>query len=281
MADGRDHPMHDPVADDHDASADAMARTWGPNGVEAAFLHEGDSYSLMLNESIGPLVDKSTGTALFGSKGDVDAFTNRRPDSVFGDMKFTPVTRDADPLDHRMSDFRYRGTAEDPPDIAEELKSQDMSISDRRKMMRGDLGRSLVRDRAQNNRGYHEAKFQNAATRFGVDADVLAAMAKHESSFNPLAVGPENPTGERAKGIMQIMPSNFELLGITDWEDATQNINAGAKYLAMMMKAFGGDLEMALTAYNWGPGRLRSQGMGRSPSRGYVESIMATVDSYR
>jgi len=305
MADGRDHPMHDPVADDHDASADAMARTWGPNGVEAAFLHEGDSYSLMLNESIGPLVDKSTGTALFGNRRPGSVFGDdsgesqytgilkrlegmipgdRRPDTVFGDetperqntgilKRLQEMTPGGDGYDYGQrppTDFSFSGTAEDPP----EFDMQEASISEIRRHQKAPpkvRGRELTF-----NRGRHESAIQNASTRWDVDADLIAAVIDRESGWDPGIVG---TSGE--VGLMQLMASTAADMGVEDRADATQNINGGVKYLAMLGKMFGDDVELVLTAYNSGLGRLKRKGMLHSPSRQYVADVMDRMDAYK
>ena len=88
----------------------------------------------------------------------------------------------------------------------------------------------------------------SAAERFGVAFPLLKAIIKAESDFDPQAVSKKG-----AKGLMQIMPQNFKLLGIKDPFDPTQNINAGARYFKQLYNRFNGKLALSLAAYNAGP----------------------------
>lgn len=88
----------------------------------------------------------------------------------------------------------------------------------------------------------------DASERYGVDFPLLKAIIKAESDFDPLAVSKKGATG-----LMQIMPQNFELLGIKDPFDPWQNINAGARYFKQMFDRFNGKLSLSLAAYNAGP----------------------------
>ena len=87
----------------------------------------------------------------------------------------------------------------------------------------------------------------NASQQYGVAFPLLKAIIKAESGFNPRAVSKKG-----AKGLMQIMPQNFKLLGIEDPFDPSQNIHAGARYFKQMYDRFG-KLALSLAAYNAGP----------------------------
>ncbi len=94
-----------------------------------------------------------------------------------------------------------------------------------------------------------------AAQRHGVDPAVLKGLIRAESNFDP------NVTSSAgAGGLVQLMPSTAASLGVTDRFDPAQSIDGGARYLRQQLDAFGGDLTMALAAYNAGPGAVRRYG---------------------
>lgn len=97
--------------------------------------------------------------------------------------------------------------------------------------------------------------FQAAAEKYGISSQLLRAVAKVESNFNPRAVSHAG-----ASGLMQLMPDTARGLGVTDVFDAEQNINGGAKYLAQLYRRYDGDLRLTLAAYNAGPGNVDKYG---------------------
>lgn len=111
--------------------------------------------------------------------------------------------------------------------------------------------------------------FEIAARRYGIDPDLLRAVAWTESRGNNNAVSPKG-----ARGIMQLMPATAAQLGV-DPNDPIANINGGAAYLAQQIATFQ-DVPLALAAYNAGPGAVRRYG-GIPPyreTRLYVSTIM-------
>ena len=79
-----------------------------------------------------------------------------------------------------------------------------------------------------------------------------------------------------AMGIMQLMPGTAASLGVTNAYDPEQNIMGGAKYLSQMLSEFGGSTQLAVAAYNAGPGSVSKYG-GIPPyeeTQTYVERVL-------
>jgi soluble lytic murein transglycosylase len=109
----------------------------------------------------------------------------------------------------------------------------------------------FLREKQKTSLRYSTKKYDNiiadASQQYGVAFPLLKAIIKAESGFDPRAVSKKG-----AKGLMQIMPQNFKLLGIKDPFDPSQNIHAGARYFKQMYDRFG-KLALSLAAYNAGP----------------------------
>jgi soluble lytic murein transglycosylase-like protein len=116
---------------------------------------------------------------------------------------------------------------------------------------------------------------RDASLRHGLDENLLAAVMQVESNFNRYAV-----SGKGARGAMQIMPETGRLLGLRDFFDPVANTDAGARYLAEMLRTFK-RLDLSLSAYNAGPGAVRQHG-GQIPpyreTRDYVFQVLAVYD---
>lgn len=97
---------------------------------------------------------------------------------------------------------------------------------------------------------------ENASKKYRIDKGILRAIIKAESNFNPSVT-----SSAGAQGLMQIMPANFSFLGISNGYDIEQNINGGAKLLRNYLDRYNGNLEMALMAYNGGPGTMERRGV--------------------
>lgn len=119
--------------------------------------------------------------------------------------------------------------------------------------------------------------FQRAGARHGVDPALLAAVASVESGFRPDAV-----SSAGARGLMQLMPATASGLGVRNAFDPEQAIDGAARLLAGNLQRYG-SVELALAAYNAGPGAVAKYG-GIPPyaeTQAYVPKVMARLQEYR
>jgi soluble lytic murein transglycosylase-like protein len=116
-----------------------------------------------------------------------------------------------------------------------------------------------------------EMVIEKYAQQYGVDEDLVWAVIRQESGFNPAAVSPKG-----AMGLMQLMPGTAALMGVSDAFDVEQNIAGGIKYLERCLSRFNQDVGLGLAAYNAGPENVvKYQGCPPFPeTRHYVASIL-------
>jgi soluble lytic murein transglycosylase-like protein len=112
--------------------------------------------------------------------------------------------------------------------------------------------------------------FRAAGAEHGIQPSVLAAVAKAESAFDPTAVSHAG-----AQGLMQFMPGTAAEMGVDPWDPASA-IDGAARYLTQNLRRFG-SLELALAAYNAGPGAVQRYD-GIPPfeeTQAYVPKVLA------
>jgi soluble lytic murein transglycosylase-like protein len=120
-----------------------------------------------------------------------------------------------------------------------------------------------------------DTAIRETSARHGVDANLVRAVVKTESNFNPFAV-----SSKGAMGLMQLMPATARRLNVANPFDLQQNLEGGVRHLKSLLASYNGDLRLSLAAYNAGASAVaRAHGVpGFAETLGYVRQI---TDLYR
>lgn len=121
---------------------------------------------------------------------------------------------------------------------------------------------------------HYREKIETLSRRHGVRQDLVIAVARAESSFNPFAVSPKG-----AVGIMQLMRDTARQYGVINRFNAHENIEAGVKHLKYLHEKYRGSIPLVLAAYNAGEEAVsKYNGIPPYPeTRNYVRRVMSTM----
>ena len=116
------------------------------------------------------------------------------------------------------------------------------------------------------------------ASRHEVDPALVKAIIMAESGYNPNAVSKKG-----AKGLMQLMPSTAQALGVEDAFNPEQNISGGVRYFKQLVNRFDGDVKLALAAYNAGSKKVKYY-QGIPPYKAthyYIDKVFKYYELYK
>lgn len=122
-----------------------------------------------------------------------------------------------------------------------------------------------------------EDAVDKAAKKYNVDKPLIEAVIKQESSFNPAA-----KSSAGAMGLMQLMPGTAQAMGVDNPYDVEENVDGGTHYLRNLLDMYAGSKELALSAYNAGPGTLAARNVDSTDeisklpneTKNYVSKVM-------
>jgi soluble lytic murein transglycosylase-like protein len=121
----------------------------------------------------------------------------------------------------------------------------------------------------------YDEYIRQAATLYQIPEELVRAVIRVESDFDPRAVSPAN-----ARGLMQLVPETAERMMVTDSFDPRQNIFGGVRYLRVLANLFNGDIQLTIAAYNAGEGAVMRYG-GIPPYRETQEYVVKVLGNYR
>jgi soluble lytic murein transglycosylase-like protein len=146
----------------------------------------------------------------------------------------------------RAKSAAFRAAQSAAAEVSAFVADRERSADEQNGLLSSDSGRALV------NAAAIDAAVQRAADRHNVDPNLVRAVIKVESNFNPHAVSRKG-----AMGLMQLMPGTARSLKVEHPFDPSENIDAGVRHLKQLLESFGGDLNRSLAAYNAGSNAVR------------------------
>ena len=114
----------------------------------------------------------------------------------------------------------------------------------------------------------------DVAQREELEPNLIRSVIRQESAARPCAV-----SSKGAMGLMQLMPATVLQFGVSDAFDPRENVNAGARLLKQLLTMYGGDMSLALGAFNAGPGKVNEVGgvPNYPETRDYVQKVLSLL----
>jgi soluble lytic murein transglycosylase-like protein len=184
-----------------------------------------------------------------------------------------------------LSDLIYKSLKNDPSQAAaysakvRDFKSKKY-VNDVLKYTAGDFGtvkQYKLNESVDERMKKLDPLIQYTASQHGLDSNLLKAVVRQESEGNPMAVSKAG-----AKGLMQLMDSTAQAMGVRNSFNQHQNLDGGARYLKQLLQDFGGNEELALAAYNAGPDSVKKyEGIPPFPeTQNYVANVKKYAQEY-
>ncbi len=119
---------------------------------------------------------------------------------------------------------------------------------------------------------------REAADKYELDPHLVKAVVEAESNFDSYAVSHRG-----ARGLMQLMPATAGDMEVKNSFNARQNIEGGCRYLRRMLDMFGGNIQLALAAYNAGPSNVKKYKSVPpfAETKNYIQSVLRKYQSYK
>lgn len=124
----------------------------------------------------------------------------------------------------------------------------------------------------------YDQHIREAAALYQIPVELVRAVIKVESDFDPRALSPAN-----ARGLMQLIPATAERMFVRDIFDPRENIFGGTRFLRVLANTFNGDIVLTLASYNAGEGAvMRYGGVPPYPeTQEYVSKVLSYYRQYR
>lgn len=137
-------------------------------------------------------------------------------------------------------------------------------------------GAVVARPAASKARDRYQDEVLAVAREYAVDLDLIHAVIAAESNYVSNAVSPKG-----AAGLMQLMPPLAKKYGVTNAFDAVQNLRGGVQYLRYLLRAFDGNIELVLAAYNAGEVAVLKYGRRVPPFPETINYVRSVQLKYR